>query len=410
VAAGLERRKAPRHLMIVHNHWPDPRVEREARALVADGFVVDVLCARDPYDVPDPGTPGIVVERLPVWRRRGRGPVLQMLEYLAFLGLAAVRTGVLQVRHRYRTVQVHNLPDFLVFAAIVPKLAGARVIIDLHDLMPEFYASRFGRPLTSLPVRLITFQERLAARFADRVITVTDLWRATLEGRGIPAAKLSVLMNLPDPAIYGGLPPAVDRDPDRLTLVYHGTLAERYGLDVALRALAIARREHPVRLIIHGRGDLLDPLAALADELGVREDVVFSTDRLPSEDLPALLRQADAAVVPYRRDIFTDGILPTKLMEYVALDIPAIVTRTPAVEAYFDESMVRFVPAEDPDALAAAIVELARDPEAREAIARNAVRFREQHDWTRSAAEYVGLVRRLRGDAGPTGNQAAPSP
>jgi glycosyltransferase involved in cell wall biosynthesis len=339
------------------------------------------------------------VERLPVWRRRGRGPLLQLLEYLAFLALSAFRAGVLQVRHRYRTVQVHNLPDFLVFAALIPKLGGAKVILDLHDLMPEFYASRFGRPLSSLPVRLITLQERLATRFADRVITVTDLWRRTLEGRGVPAEKLSVLMNLPDPAVYGEPPPPPAREDDRFTLVYHGTLAERYGLDLAIRALAIARRELPVRLIIHGRGDLLDGLRGLAAELGVADDVVFSTDRVPSAELPGLLLRADAGIVPYRRDVFTDGILPTKLMEYAALGIPAIVTRTPAVEAYFDESMVRFVPADDPDALAAAILELGRDPALRAELASGAARFGERHDWTRGAAAYVAMVRDLRGVA-----------
>jgi glycosyltransferase involved in cell wall biosynthesis len=384
--------------MIVHNHWPDPRVEREARALVAAGFAVDVLCTRDPYDVAGPSTPGIVVEKLPVWRRRGRGAALQFLEYLAFLLLAAFRAGVLQVRHRYRTVQVHNLPDFLVFAAIVPKLGGARVLLDLHDLMPEFYASRFGRPLSSLPVRLIAVQERLSAAFADRVITVTESWRATLQSRGVRADKLSVLMNLPDPAVFGGPFPPPTRDEHAFTLVYHGTLAQRYGLDVAVRALAIARRDVPARLILHGRGDLVDDLMGLADELGIRDAIEFSTERLPSEALPALLRRGDAGVIPYRRDVFTDGILPTKLMEYAELDIPTIVTRTPAVEAYFDKSSVVFVPADDPDALAAAIVELARDPGRRASLARNASRFREQHDWASASAAYVAMVRELRGD------------
>jgi glycosyltransferase involved in cell wall biosynthesis len=398
VAQGPVRRTAPRHLMIVHNHWPDPRVEREARALVAAGFIVDVLCARDPYDRPEPGSPGIEVERLPVWRRRGRGPVLQMLEYLAFLFLATFHAAFRHLRHRYRTVQVHNLPDFLVFSALIPKLAGAKVILDLHDLMPEFYASRFGGSLDGLPVRLVLLQERLSARFADRVITVTELWRRTLEERGVPATKLSVLMNLPDPAIYGSPPPAAARGDHPFTLVYHGTLAERYGLDLAIRALAIARRELPVRLILHGRGDPLVALRALAAELGETDHVEFSTERLPSEDLPALLRRADAAIVPYRRDVFTDGILPTKLMEYVALDIPTIVTRTPVVEEYFNDTMVRFVPADDVDALAAAIVELGRDPDRRAEIARNAARFRERHDWSRNAAEYVAMVRALRGD------------
>jgi len=382
--------------MIVHNHWPDPRVEREARALVAAGIEVDVLCARDPYNSPDSQFPGIEVQRLPVWRRRGRGPALQMLEYLAFLALAMFHATRRHGRRHYRTVQVHTPPDFLVFSALLVKLAGVKVILDLHDLMPEFYASRFGRSLSSLPVRLIAWQEKLAASFADRVITVTDTWRRTLETRGVPADKLSVLMNLPDPAIYGPTAAAPRADAP-FTLVYHGTLTERYGLDVALRAMALARQELPLRLIIHGHGDLADVLPGLAAELGIADDVEFSTRRLPSEELPALLRRAHAAVVPYRRDIFTDGILPTKLMEYVALGIPAIVSRTPVVEEYFDDSMVRFVPADDAEALAAAMVELGRDPARRAEIARNAAQFGERHAWPRTAAEYVAMVRELGG-------------
>lgn len=383
--------------MIVHNHWPDPRVEREARALVADGIDVDVLCARDPYNSPDSRFPGIEVHRLPVWRRRGRGPALQMLEYLAFMSLAMFHATVRHARRRYRTVQVHTPPDFLVFSTLPLKLTGAKVILDLHDLMPEFYASRFKTSLSSLPVRLISLQEKRAAAFADRVITVTDTWRRTLQKRGVPAAKLSVLMNLPDPAIFG---PAVARTPrgdGPFTMIYHGTLTERYGLDVALRAAALARRDLPLQLIIHGYGDLVDALPALATELGIADHVEFSTKRLPSEELPALLRRADAAVVPYRRDIFTDGILPTKLMEYVALGIPAIVSRTPVVEEYFDETMVRFVPADNAEALAAAMVELGRDPAKRAEIARNAAQFSERHAWPRTAAEYVAMVRELGG-------------
>jgi glycosyltransferase involved in cell wall biosynthesis len=163
------------------------------------------------------------------------------------------------------------------------------------------------------------------------------------------------------------------------------------------RRVALASQELPLRLIIHGHGDLADALPGLASELGIADHVEFSTKRLPSEELPALLRRADAAVVPYRRDIFTDGILPTKLMEYVALGIPAIVSRTPVVEEYFDDAMVRFVPADDVEALAAAMVELGRDPAKRAEIARNAARFSERHAWPRTAAEYVAMVRELGG-------------
>src|SRR5690606_36351808 len=127
---------------------------------------------------------GVRVRRLPVRRHRNRGMAVQMLEYLAFFVLAAAVMTARHVRRPYAAVQVHNLPDFLVFCALVPRLLGAAVILDLHALMPEFLASRTGSGMGHPLVRLVAWQERLAFRFADRVVTVTDVWRDTLIGRG----------------------------------------------------------------------------------------------------------------------------------------------------------------------------------------------------------------------------------
>ena len=135
----------------------------------------------------------------------------------------------------------------------------------------------------------------------------------------------------------------------------------------------------------------------LIGELDLATDVELSTALLPTGELAAIIGRADIGIVPNRRDVFTDGILPTKLMEYAALGVPAIVSRTGATEAYFTDEMVRYVPAGNPDALADAIVELGADPQRREAMARAAQEFSVAHRWPDEAARYVELVERLGG-------------
>jgi hypothetical protein len=53
----------------------------------------------------------------------------------------------------------------------ITKLLGARPILDLHDLMPEYFAARTGRGIDSWLAPLIIWQEQLSCRFANRVIT-----------------------------------------------------------------------------------------------------------------------------------------------------------------------------------------------------------------------------------------------
>lgn len=391
-----------RHCMVVHAYYPlaEPRVEREAHALIARGYEVDVICLRNRGETPRAIADGVEIYRLPVKRHRGAGRAVQFLEYLAFFLLASLKLAQLQRRRRYDIVQLHNLPDFLVFAGLPARLQGATLILDIHDLMPEFYASSFTGSGENPAVRLLRWQEKAACRFADHVITVTDLWRNTLIERGVPPEKVSVVMNVADTRIFqqasrrnGERPQA-----DRFTVIYHGTLVSRYGVDLLVRAVDQLREKIPeIQLIIHGRGDTLEELQSLVDELELQAHVIFSSKYLPSEALPDLIRQADVGVVPNRRDLFTDGILPTKLMEYVALNVPVVAARTTAIANYFDDTMVRFFTPGDVDDLAAAILALYQDPEQRAAYSKNASRFNERYNWPAIAADYVAVLERLNG-------------
>lgn len=392
--------------MIVDNYYPDIRVERQARALVRRGHEVDVICLRGAGEAKRDTVDGVRLHRVPIRRQRGMGLRSQGLEYLSFLVYAAALVTVLHGRRRFDVVQAHNVPDFLVFAGTVPKLRGARLMLDLHDLMPEFFASRFGGEMRTIPVRAVQLQERLSTGFADHVLTVTELWRETLIERGLDARKVDVVMNLPDDRLFARREPRVgERGP--VTIIYHGTLTHRYGVDLLVRAFARMARSTDDRLIIHGRGELIPDLETLIAELGIGSQVRLSTELLPTAALPDLIAQADIGVVPNRWDVFTDGILPTKLMEYAALGIPAVVSRTAATTAHFDDTMVSYVPPGDPDALAAALARLAEDPAGRVELARNAQVFSDRHRWEVEADRYVDIVEKIASRRPPGGAEHA---
>jgi glycosyltransferase involved in cell wall biosynthesis len=120
---------------------------------------------------------------------------------------------------------------------------------------------------------------------------------------------------------------------------------------------------------------------------------------LSTHELPQLIKSADMAVVPYRSGVFTDGILPTKMMEYAALGVPVIAARTPGIAAYFDESMVSFFTPGSVDELAASIQRLLHQRDTLAHMVDQLARFTEEHSWQQESSHYVQLVQRLGGAA-----------
>jgi glycosyltransferase involved in cell wall biosynthesis len=398
---------APRDLrpvcMIVHAYYEeDSRVRREAESLVARGRPVDVFALRRPGDPPHGVIDGVTLRRLDVQRHQGAGLGTYLREYVAFLlraGWAATRT---HRRRRYAVVQVHTLPDFLVFAALPLRLAGIPVVIDLHEAMPEFFRMRFPRASSRFAHALLRLFERVSIGFASAAITVNDALAARLVDLGIRPDKITVILNSPslarfDPTAYPQRPFMTD---GTLRLVYAGALTPTYELDVAVDAVACLRTLRPnlpVVFQVYGRGDSDPSLREQAARLGIDDRVVFH-GRIPIEAVPAAIAAADVGIAPTRRDPFTDFSLSTKIFEYGAIGKPVVASRLPLVERTFPPGSVATYEPGDGDGLASAILAFVDDPAGRDAaVARTRTRIGDL-SWDHEADRLEALIDRLAAD------------
>ena len=373
----------------------DTRVLRYAEALVADGHEVDVLSLRRRRDEPVEETlNGVRVTRLQPRQINERRAAAYLFKMLAFSLRSA---AVMASRHRerpYDLIHVHNPPDFLVFSAWFAKRGGARVILDIHDLVPELYRDKFGKSPDHWEIRLLGAVERLSASFADHVIAANDLWLEKLTVRSVPPDRCTVLLNYPDTRLFK--PARREKNPsDGFLIFYPGSLSRHQGLDVAVRAFARARPQMPgARFLICGEGPAKETLRKLASELNLNSSVDIRPE-VPLARVAELMRQADLGVIPKRAEGFGDEAFSTKSLEFMACGVPVVMSRTTVDTWYFGEDLVRFFPSGDIDALAAEFVAAYRDREAAGERARRAQAFAREQSWENHLHEYLELVARL---------------
>ena len=377
----------------------DTRVRMYAEALAQRGDNVDAIALKGGCLPDHEIINGVHVYRIQERIRNEKGKFSYLARLLRFLVGSAAFVSKKHLAERYDLIHVHSVPDFEVFAALIPKLTGAKVILDIHDIVPEFYASKFNVNRQSAIYIALKLLEKISVGFSDHVIIANHIWEKTLVARSACAEKCTTFLNYPNRSVFRFTPGALNGK--RLLVLYPGSLNWHQGLDIAIKAFAIASKKLPdARFDIYGEGPAKGALKRLIEDLDLQEKVRLN-GFLPLEQIVKKMAEATIAVVPKRNDSFGGEAFSTKVFEFMALGVPVILSKTKIDQYYFNDSVVQFFEPENYRELADALASLALDENRRQTLANNALKFIDGLSWQNKKFDYYSLVDKLLGKSSP---------
>ncbi|MHA1381685.1 MAG: glycosyltransferase family 4 protein [Candidatus Helarchaeota archaeon] len=387
--------------MVVFSYYPgDVRVRRVAEALADIGISPDIICLRNNKESKSEIINGVKVYRLPLRRKRGR-KFSYFWSYASFIFLSFFVLTKLYIKSHYNLIHVHNMPDVLVFSAIIPKLFGSKIILDLHDPMPEVYMAKYSIDLLHPVIRLLIFLEKSSIRFSDHIITPNIAFRNLFISRGCPESKIDIIMNSPDEKIFFKLSESnrnKTANNNEFRIMYHGTIVERHGLDLALKALNKVQKKIPnITFHVFGEGDFVEPFLELIKKLKLK-DIVFYHGQVPHETIPKEIELSDLGLVPNRKNPFTNINMPTRIFEYLCKGKPVIVPRTKGILDYFDDNSLCFFEPGDEDDLANKIIEIYIDSIKHQHVLEKGILVYKKYCWKNECRNFINLVTKLSGN------------
>ena len=381
----------------------DSRVRQYARALIERGDQVDFIGLRREEQPTEN-----VVEGVRVFRIQGReynetAKISYLFKLLRFLASSTMLLSKEHLRNPYDLIHIHTVPDFLVFAAWLPKLTGAKIVLDIHDIVPELYATKFDTPPASLPFQSLLLMEKLCVAFANHVIIANDIWREKLISRCVKASKCTTILNYPIGVVPKGR--GEQKINSKFIVLYPGSLNHHQGVDVAIRAIALIKDRIPeLEFHIYGEGAEFENIARLIQQLGL-ERHVFLQPYVSHEEILRIMEHADLGVDPKRTDGFANEAFGTKIFEFMALGVPVVVSDTRTNKYYFNESVVRFCRGGDAEDLARSILALHENEETTSHQVQTASHFVRGYEWGVRKSIYLELVDSLTRSPTKNGTQ-----
>lgn len=376
----------------------DNRVRREAEALTSlNEYAVTLLCLKKDDISRNYLLNNVEIIEINQAKYQGSSNIKYLSSYLKFTLKAFFACSSLFFKRKFDIIHIHNMPNFLVFSSLMPRLFGKKIILDLHDQVLETYSVKFRGRFDKFIFKILSWEEATSCWFADKLICVNHIQMEKLLDRGIPEKKIAVCLNVPDPTLFNlnGRIKINKGGHSQFKLVYHGTLTKRLGIDLMIQALAkLTDKINGVELYIIGGGDDQNEFKDISKKLNLEKYVHFLAP-IPLEKLSEVLSEMDLGVIANRKNEATELMLPVKLLEYVALNIPAVVPRLKAIEYYFNEDMVCFFEPDNIDSLANAILEMHRNESRRLEQARMARKFLDRFGWEKHKMDFINFYRQI---------------
>ncbi|HOJ07520.1 MAG: glycosyltransferase family 4 protein [Ignavibacteriota bacterium] len=350
-------------LMVVYSYFPqDVRPRREAEALINAGYEVDMICLKLPDQNKFEETCGVNTYRVNLSKSRSSRRKYIFL-YASFFIRSFFLLNRLFIKNRYAVIHVHNMPDFLVFLSMIPKIFGAKVILDLHDPTPEMLMTKFAEERDSRLTKILKWQEKVSIRFAHKIITTNKSFLDKFISRGCPSDKINIVMNSPQGSIFNNRSNSKEKsDKNKYVVMYHGIIIKRYGFEELLNAVNLLKDKIPgLELRIYGTGEDMSLFLELVQKLNL-EKIVKYFGQVPIEKIVEIIPECNVGIIPNRLTPFTKINLPTRIFEYLHLNRPVVVPRTQGIKDYFDESSIFYFNAGDAENLANVIFDVYSNP------------------------------------------------
>ena len=320
---------------------------------------------------------------------------------------------IMDVAIRTKATIVHTTTDYETGlpAYLAAKALGLPWVYELRGEREKTWAATFAahlqpQILASERYQLIRQLETELARRADAVIALSEVQKASLIGRGVPAESISVIPNgcddrmLTRPHNRQAAHHEVGLSDDHNELTLFGAISsivDYEGLDTLVRALAIltdpqrsphVNKSRQLRLVIVGDGVALPGLRALADELNVAEQCIF-TGRLSSDKADQWYQSLDVFCLPRKDTAVTRMVTPMKSIPALAYGVPVLASDLPALREITPPQQPQWLlPPDDPQAWAEAIAKIVTtapdDPIAAE-WAQSCRQLAGQRTWQRGA-------------------------
>lgn len=384
-------------LMVVYSYFPqDVRPRREAEAVINAGYTVDIICLRLPDQTKFENICGVNTYRVNISKSQSSRRKYIFL-YASFFIRSFFLLNRLFLKNRYAVIHVHNMPDFLVFLSVIPKLFGSKIILDLHDPTPEMLITKFVEDRDSWLTKILKWQEKASIRFAHKIITTNKSFVDKFISRGCPPDKINIVMNSPQDSIFNRFVNKSKNksDENKYVVMYHGIIIKRYGLEELVNAANLLRDKIPgLELRVYGIGEDLSLFLEMVQKLNL-DIIVKYFGQVPIEKIVEIIPECDVGIIPNRLSPFTKINFPTRIFEYLHMKKPVVVPRTQGINDYFDEGSIFYFDAGDAGNLANVIFNVYSDPTKTFDVVNKGYKIYQNYRWEHQSKNLIKIYKEL---------------
>ncbi|HQI39716.1 MAG TPA: glycosyltransferase family 4 protein [Ignavibacteriaceae bacterium] len=384
-------------LMVVYSFFPeDVRPRREAEALINAGYTVDIICLILPDQTKFENIYGVNTYRINLSKARS-----SRRNYIYLYGRFFIRSFFLLnrlfLKNRYSVIHIHNMPDFLVFLGVIPKLFGSKIILDLHDPTPEMSLTKFANGKDSRLTKILKWQEKVSIKFAHKIITTNKSFLDRFISRGCPPDKISIVMNSPQESIFNKSSNYLKdkSNKNKFIIMYHGIIITRYGVEELVNAVDLLKTKIPrLELWVYGAGEDLPIFLELVKKLNL-ENTVKYFEQVPIEEIVEIIPKCDVGIIPNRLTPFTKINFPTRIFEYLYMKKPVVVPRTQGIKGYFNEESIFYFDAGNAEDLAKTVFNIYSDQEKAAEVINKGYKIYQEHRWENQSKHLVEIYKGL---------------